>query len=87
MGGRRWADTFESTRGNSPKTQEWVEVCDVAVMRETERALLVSVGTGDGERDMWIPKTQIAEHSPVRGGIDCGVLIISKWIAEQKNLA
>lgn len=51
---------------------------------ETERAILVEI---EGEK-VWVPKSQIHDDSEVyskrSGG---GVLIVSRWWAEQKGLA
>jgi len=52
-------------------------------IRETEKALLVEIH-GYGEH--WLPKSQIDEDSDVRGEGDHGALLISNWIAEQKEL-
>lgn len=41
--------------------------------------------TVEGE-DVWIPKGQIHDDSEVYGEGHSGVLIVSRWIAEQKGL-
>ena len=55
-----------------------------AVKRETDKAILVTI---EGE-DHWIPKGQIHDDSECYGvESGPGVLIISRWLAEQKGLA
>jgi hypothetical protein len=60
-----------------------IEIDDVTVKRETEKALLCEI---DGE-EVWIPKGQIDDDSEVYEMGTEGTLIISKWIAEQKGLS
>lgn len=60
-----------------------VSIEDVTVKKETDKALLVKIG----EEEMWMPKSQIHEDSSVFREGDEGQLIISKWIAEQKELS
>lgn len=55
---------------------------DVTVIKETEKALLCLI---DGE-EIWIPQSQVDDDSEVWAGGDEGKLVISKWIAEQKEL-
>lgn len=55
---------------------------DVSVIRETDSALLCRI---DG-KDVWIPKSQIADDSEVYESGTEGTLVVSQWIAEQKNL-
>lgn len=54
----------------------------VKCLRETPKAILVDVG---GE-ELWFPKSQLSEDNEVSEEGDEGVLIISQWIAEQKDL-
>ncbi len=57
------------------------EVTD-PVELESEKAIRVKV---EGEW-MWIPKGHISEDSDVQGEGDTGTLIISEWIATEKEL-
>ncbi len=68
-------------RGND----ETVTINDVYCKHETDKALLLAV---PGHEDMWIPKSQIDTASEVQDDLanSEGVLVITKWIAEQKGL-
>lgn len=67
-----------------------VEFHNISVTRETsvgepnEGALLCEIG---GE-EIWMPKSQISDDSEVYDGDmnSEGTLIVTRWIAEQKNL-
>jgi hypothetical protein len=64
------------------RKEEPVRLSDCECTAETERAILVEVNA----EEMWFPKTQIDESSEVTTKGDRGVLVISNWIAKQKNL-
>lgn len=51
-------------------------------IRETEFALLVEI---DGE-EVWMPKSQIQDESEVTEPGDEGALVVTEWIAREKNL-
>jgi hypothetical protein len=56
----------------------------VKVLKETEKALLVeSKETGE---EHWMPKSQIHDDSDVFQDEDEGDMIVSKWLANEKNL-
>ena len=59
-----------------------VELTDVEAKKETEKAILCDI---DG-KEMWIPKSQIDDDSEVFEEGHYGTLIITDWIAEQKEL-
>lgn len=62
---------------------EWkneVEIEDVEVLRETDKALLVSLDYGD---EVWVPKSQISDNSEVYQDGDIGVLTVSPWWAHK----
>jgi len=59
-----------------------VTIPGALVTRETDKALLVEV---EGEQ-LWIPKSQVHDDSDVYQDGDHGDLVISRWIAEQKEL-
>lgn len=59
-----------------------VSIDNVECTRETAAAILCAI---DG-RQHWIPKSQIDEESEVNGEGDEGTLVISRWLAEQKEL-
>lgn len=64
-------------KGNSEK----VTLENVTLGKETEKAILATIeGT-----DYWMPLSQVHEiaRSKNKG---CDKLVVSKWIAEQKNL-
>ena len=64
-----------------------VELYDVLIVRETDAALLVMLDEKHEHREVWIPKSQIKDESAVKGGDDTGTLVITQWIAEQKDIA
>lgn len=59
-----------------------VTIEDVTVEHETDSALLCLI---DGQK-IWIPKSHIRDESEVYEKGTEGKLVISEWIAEQKNL-
>ena len=61
---------------------EDVEIEDVEVIAATEKAILCLI---DGKQH-WIPQSQIQPDSEVWKRGDKGTLVISRWIAEQKEL-
>lgn len=61
----------------------WVAFSDVRVEAATDLALLVDFGD---ERVEWIPKSCMHEDSTVAEKHDEGVIVISGWIAEQRDL-
>ncbi|OHD23869.1 MAG: hypothetical protein A2Y38_17420 [Spirochaetes bacterium GWB1_59_5] len=59
-----------------------VAIEDVTVIKQTDKALLVDV---DGTQH-WIPQSQIHDNSEVYKAGTEGILIITDWIAKQRNL-
>ena len=59
----------------------WVEISGVEVMHETDKALLCEI---QGE-EVWIPKSQLGDESEVKQGGDSGTLVVTRWLAEQKD--
>jgi len=57
----------------------WVDVDEVKA--ETASAILVS----DGDREEWIPKSQIGKLSEVQGKGDKGRLLIPEWLAQDRG--
>ena len=62
--------------------KEKVHIDDVTVLRTTEMAVLCEI---DGS-EYWVPQSQIDDDSEVWEEGDQGMLVISKWIADQKGL-
>jgi hypothetical protein len=63
---------------------EVVSFCDCYCIRESDKAMLIRiVETGD---EAWIPKSQIVNRALVEGKQCIRKLIITKWIARQKQL-
>jgi hypothetical protein len=58
----------------------------VEVVKETEKALKVKKPGGDDDDGEWVPKSQIHSKSEVMGDGDEGMLMVSQWFADQKNL-
>jgi len=63
-------------------SREMVEFGDVLCKHETTDALLCEI---DGEK-VWIPKSQIGDDSEVCKPDDRGNLVITEWIALEKEL-
>ena len=59
-----------------------IEIEDVEVIADTEKAILCVI---EGKQH-WIPQSQVREDSEVWKKGDKGTLIISRWIAEQKDI-
>jgi hypothetical protein len=54
------------------------------ILRETEAAFLVS----DGDREVWLPKSQIGNADELEG-VNCMEdieVIVPEWLAEEKGL-
>lgn len=61
---------------------EWVEIDDVRVIRELERSIIIDYA----REELIIPKSQISPKSKVEGEGDEGVLIIPRWLAEDRDM-
>jgi len=59
-----------------------VRIEGVECLRETDKAILVDI-EGD---EHWIPISQVDDDSEVYSRGDIGDLVISEWIAKQKDL-
>lgn len=59
-----------------------VEIEEVTVVRETEKALLCKI---EGV-EHWIPKSQINDDSEVYEEGGEGTLIIPRWLADEKGI-
>lgn len=65
-----------------------VESFEAVCLRETDAALLCRVQIPCGEdEEHWFPKSQVDESSEVKAYLDEGTLVVSRWIAVQKELA
>jgi hypothetical protein len=64
----------------------WVTIDDATCKRETEKALLVEIKSGQDTAKMWFPKSHIAREIPVSHVGDAGHLICTKWIAQMKGV-
>ena len=65
-----------------PEFKEKIRIDDVTILRMTDMAVLCEI---DGS-EYWIPQSQIDDDSEVWEEGDGGMLVISKWIADQKGL-
>ena len=61
---------------------EVFELRNVICIKETDAALLVEINLSS---QVWIPKSQLSQHSHVRSEGDYGTLIVTRWIAIQKG--
>jgi len=55
------------------------------VLRVTDKALLVKL-EDHGDREVWIPKSQIHDDSEVYAADTEGVLIVTSWMANKLEL-
>ena len=62
--------------------EKHVKIGGVSVVKETEKAFLVEAY---GEQ-IWLPKSQMHQDSDDLAEGEIGTIIISKWIARQKEL-
>jgi len=60
----------------------FVSFSNVHCKAETSKALLCIIG----ELEIWIPTSQIADDSEVSMKGDYGILMVTRWIAQQKDL-
>lgn len=75
------ADKLEDEEAEEP--EEDVEVPDCVVLRETEKAVQVR---GPSFPATWIPRGQLREGNECENDGDRGKLVISAWIAQQKDI-
>ena len=70
--------SVEEYKGNN------VAIDDCECVGETAKAILVQIP--DIDEPMWMPKTQIHDDSDVYENEGTGTLIVSRWIATQKDI-
>jgi hypothetical protein len=63
-------------------SEDDVRLEDVRCLRATEKAILCEI-EGD---EVWIPQSQVTEDSEVWKPGQEGTLVITRWIARQKDL-
>lgn len=61
--------------------QERVEL-DCRIIRASDKAILCDFG----DKEEWIPLSQVSDDSEIWCEGDEGVIIVSRWIAKQKGL-
>lgn len=61
---------------------EGVDIPNCQVIRETDKAILVTRGRGE----LWVPKSVLHDDSEVYEAGDSGTMIVQEWWAEEKNL-
>jgi hypothetical protein len=61
--------------------RDLITIDDVEVIAETGRALLIF----DGNRQEWVPKSQIGRDSEVQEKGDKGSILIPEWLAKEKG--
>jgi hypothetical protein len=66
--------------------EKHVIIDDVACIRDTEKAILVQLGEDEDQAEHWFPKSQLHDDSKVYEEGTDGNLIITKWIACERNL-
>lgn len=73
-------DFFEETG----KREDGASFDDAECLRETERAILVSLGKPGGpRRERWVPKSQLLDSSEVLKPGDRGELRVTDWFADR----
>ena len=55
---------------------------DVTCVAESDRSILVEIG----DEQVWLPKSQVDEDSEVFKKDDEGRLVVTKWIAQEREL-
>ena len=68
--------------GRGDRDEESVSIEDVRATAETDAAILCKWD----DHEEWIPKSQIHEDSEVYEKGHEGTLVITAWIARQKNI-
>ena len=61
------------------------DVGTAKVLRVTDKALLVKL-EDHGDKEVWVPKSQIHADSEVYAADTEGILIVTKWMAEKLEL-
>ena len=87
-------DRWARWQSRESRTDDGHVIGQVEVIRETGRAILVRgrglspdpFGLSDPNEEDWIPLSQLHVRSEVRNQGDCGLLVISTWLAEKKGL-
>jgi len=82
-----WCDMHDPQGQGAEERMSSREPVEVFVEVMVVRPLSLRVFTGDDE--VWIPKSQICEDSPIGQDAedgDEGSLIIPRWLAEEKEL-
>lgn len=78
-------DEFEETRARPMFDDEAYETFEkVKCIKETDKALLC---TGLGDKECWVPKSQVSEDSEVFADGHEGTLIVTNWWADKAGLA
>jgi hypothetical protein len=67
-----------------PEFREYYRIPDCLGVRATAKAVLVRI---PDVGDVWIPQSQIDDRSEVWSDGDYGDLVISEFIAQEKELA
>lgn len=67
-----------------PEFRNKVAFDDVRCIKETASAILVVI---PDHGEVWFPQSQIDDDSEVYGKDHEGKLVVSQWIAEQRELA
>lgn len=60
----------------------WVHLDVTAVLRETDKALLLEVG----DMEAWVPKSHIADADQYEAGDRDVTVSVTEWIAREKGL-
>lgn len=64
------------------KLENLVEIEGVSVYEERRRSIFVTYR----DKEIMIPKSQIGATSEVQGDGDSGVLVIPRWLAEDRGM-
>lgn len=81
----QWAEEDEGgggKRGGDDRSQ-LVSIPNAIALRDTDRGLQVRVG----DVTQWLAKSQVHDSSDVKLDGDNGVLVIPRWVAEEKGFA
>lgn len=72
----------EDYDGTDDRNSNYDEYDNVDCLKETERAVLVSLATGT---EHWVPKSQLSEDSEVQGEGDHGTLLVTAWFTKKEG--
>lgn len=62
---------------------EYEEIHEATCVAETAKAIRVDLG----DRQLWVPKSQLGEENEVDGVGVVGTLVVRRWFAEKEGIS